>query len=323
MLNTPPTEYQTLHGATGPLGDAVAALPGYAAARLELERARGQLSAYLQSLPAPGHVTAAADVVALLAAGDPLPPTLPEDTWKAANAPEITRHLGHVFDQALQQIAAHRDRIIHEGADAIVSHLDRAVRECVDEARTLKLKGDTTAEEAIDAGVGAAWGRMRALRATYGEIRDAQATVTRVVYRPNGIDLRGFGFLRNFAEFVPDFDAQRGGRFMDTAFAAGTRPTRYPWLPAVPSMTHEDPIDDDDLRFAWLVRTPEAVPWVPTPAQLEDARQAALDALAATRPRPQRNPDVKFSRDLDQARNAHEAQQHATAGGGAHGGEPW
>lgn len=315
-MRTPSTDYRALHGATASLGEAVAALPGYAAADEAFRRCQQQLAEHLQALPNPGQATAAADVLALVDAGKPLPVDLRSSVWQAVSSRDATVVLEQVFERVLQEMSSRRDRVIEQGRDELVAYLDRAVRACVDDARTLDLKGATTAEDAIDAGAGEAWGRMRTLRTTYRAVRDGQATLYRTAFSSSdGLDVRGFGFIENYDQLVPNWLELRRGRGTVMAESGPVETVgagRLPWIPVV-GLLDEPVVDDDDRRFDWLVATPEAAPWVPTPRQMRKVADAAGEAGRAGLPKPDVRAEATFRRALDAERSAHAYDQERQA----------
>lgn len=329
-MRAPFTELRALHNGSGVLGEALAALPGYTDASAALRQAEVTLNAHLQAMVSPAQGAGVARVLELLDAGKPLPKTLAVDTWQAVHAQEANVQLEHVFSAVLQELSSRRDQVVEAGRDAMLEHLDGAVRACVEEARGLELAGSRTADEALDAGAGEAWRRMRELRSRYADIRRAQTTTFRVLASSGGQSpLSTVGFLQNLDELVPNWaDIQRG---RVTVFADGQAQEtsgggRYPWLPPTTDLLEEDVEDDDALRFDWLVATPAAVPWVPTPAQLEEARKAAEEAFRSGAPKPDVRVEAKVRRQMENAQASHQAEmerQSHFARGGMNGGQPW
>jgi hypothetical protein len=302
------TQYQALHGAGGVLADALAALPDYPEAAAAYSEGKRRLEDYVRELEVPSDAAAADRILALLDQDEPLPASLPSDTWHRTHAIEMNIQLENVFSSVLQLLAGRRDQVIDSGCTAVMSHLDREIRACVTEARALDLGDASNAEEAIDAGMGDAWGRMRQLRLRYTEVRNAQQTMIRTAYGNTDYDLQLFGFLANVTELVPRWADIKRGRTMlvDGDHFEMIDGGRYPWLPAL-GMLDDEVEDSHDLRFTWLVATPAAVPWVPTPEQLRQAAKAASDIERANRPKPDRKTEASIDRDLERARVNHQA----------------
>lgn len=322
------TEYGSLRRATGVLAEVVDALPGYGEALAAQAVADRTVTTYLERLPPVSDHDPSARLLALLESGEPLPDDLPALLWTDTKVRrEQNAYAESVCRDVVQRLAHRVDGVLEGQRDRLTALLDERLKATVEEARGIDVLGAEDADSAIDAGVGAQWARLRRLRADYRELRAAQSTVLRLLYGQASGGLRGFGFLANYAEMVPGWlELQAGRRSVINPDGTSEKglAARAPWMPPHESLISDDPDDtDDDLRLDWLLRTPEAVPWIATPKQIKAAEDAAVEALWATATTPDPRLERQARKDMEDAKSFHAVQLEGTKAGGGAFGEDW
>lgn len=177
-----------------------------------------------------------------------------------------------VLTAALNTCKRQQDDALLAARDRIVGALDKAAKETMSALRghPLTKKGATTAEAAISAGLSDQWADYQRLRATYMEVHAVLRD-----FAASGIADLEIGVLDSHAvmEHVPFPDAiwplytawKRFGPNRQTT--DGNHIGRPPW-----------PDPKEPAFVTWLIANPSVEVWIPTSAQLADARQRILRA---------------------------------------------
>lgn len=155
---------------------------------------------------------------------------------------------------------------------AVFRHLNKELGDLLAEARTIdaKLSGISTLEAAVDAGLVNEFRGLRALGGRHSTLRSAQRAVFQAV------DSQGRQMSRLPAAHIADPIA------VDPDFIARTNRARVLIRGDETREARPAPWPEDWTSygtFVWLVRNPDAKPWIPTMRELDDA-MAALDAEA-------------------------------------------
>lgn len=288
------------------LPDVLVELPGYAeAAALVASAAQAHRDVMASGAAvAPSTSTHAPRVVEALRAGKPVPTALGKDIWQAQQAQTYAGLAEEAVVWAYAQLAGERDALVQEGLPTLLGVLDRRVRQAADQARAIDLGGAADAESAIRLGVVEAWSAMAAARELYVRSRQGQTVLYAYAAADTPPDLAGFGFIPDYAERHPGWSrfAGRTITYVDNTREEGWEAPPWP-----------TEAGDHEGRFEWLLEHTAVQPWVPTVAQLREVRRAAAEALNATGPRPDRKAERQVDRDLQRARNYHEASVLAGA----------
>ena len=257
--------FPSFAGTTNPaLVAALEALPDYGAHDAAKRRITEALSVASPSLLSAVQARQALvqDVADSARADKPQPADLGKRAAKAADAIAHAREAVALLQDADKLLSEGRDRILSGAPAALLSHLDGQLHAALVEARACGLGGITTADAAIDAGKVDAWKTVTRLTGTTSQIRAAQQLVVAQLLSGSELHqhLTTFGQVRNYADLFPGwFDRQRG-RVLST-------------LNGEPEFA--SPPWDEDGCWMYAVAHHEVDLWVPTPAQLRDAYDAA------------------------------------------------
>lgn len=216
------------------------------------------------------------------------PAGVPRDALKATTALAQAQATRDLLSEVSNRLSTERDQRLTTAPDTLLRHLHGQLRDVVTEARDLDLAGATDADEAIAAGVVAAWQGFLALRSHYFVIRDAQRTVVGRFVTDHTITahLDTFGALRNYADLFP--------RWLDAVRRVPERIVNGDAITYAPSWP-----TDPAAFFLHAVTHPDLDLWVPTARDLQDAYKGAhAAALRADAARQDDEPQTD-----EQARN--------------------
>lgn len=189
--------------------------------------------------------------------------------------------------------------IICDHSGEALAYLGTELTSLMEQVRSVSktLGNIRSAEQVLDAGpeVHAAWRERGDLVSRYSEIRDAQRSLTTPgLGDGDAFKIAAVGHIRNSLELAdywlskrqdaasdrPANDRLEGVRnFNDWLGKGGTAPFKHSTSATPQKDTNGNPIDRWDY-LVWLAT--KAEPWVPTPAQVLEAFEAAHTAVAET-----------------------------------------
>jgi hypothetical protein len=181
-----------------------------------------------------------------------------EEDERARQIDALTNVIG-ACERAINGATGDTDALLHSLAADFGDWLTRAKR------GDAKLKGASTAMEAIDLDVAGPWRDLTPLRSEYDQLRAAQELVLSGAYidvsqyRSDHVDnhtpqpdpLASDTHLADLDDVFPTW-RERDTRF----YMQGSPPDRRPWP--------QDPLE----QLVWIIR--HATPWIPTTRQLDD-----------------------------------------------------
>lgn len=206
---------------------------------------------------------------------------------------------GELLKNAAKDLQRRKMEIIRDHSAAALAYVATELTALVEQVRSVNtmLGHIRTAEEVLDAGpeVHTAWRERAELISRYSEIRDAQRSLTipglgdgdnfkiaTVGYVRNSLEQTDFWLSRrqDAASDRPANDRLEGVRnFNDWLGKGGVAPFKHSTSAIPQTDTHGNPTDQWDY-LVWLAT--KAEPWVPTPAQVLAAFDAAHIAVAET-----------------------------------------
>lgn len=285
---------------------ALSAIPGYDRTAATAEH----LSTYKDTgikptLPA-AQIAAEAQIRDLVAAGEPIPPTIGQALAEAEAADRAAQLQAIAMRAALAGVDTDVKDVIIDGLDSAFGFLDTELESLIDSVRehAAKLHGINDSTTALTNGpeTAAAWASIAQLTDPYDEIRTVQVDLfRRGTSVHQGIDklFNTAGLYRDFIDVSDFFIGRRARAVADYRASAGSAQSKASTSPA--TLTYVEwlaefapaPIgtESDDTSFSWwrdgdrvvdLIRIATTTqPWVPGLHSLNTAFNAAI---TATRP---------------------------------------
>jgi hypothetical protein len=172
-----------------------------------------------------------------------------------------------------QILVAELDQVLLDNIDALFASLSQQAATAVAEGRGIADIGQLSAEQIVGSGNDIAWTRYRELRAAYADaFRAAGMASARL-----GERLSLYPELLRLAN--PDQTMRGWAQWHRAGGLVDDRGNVVPLSPPWPTEEQSDrPAHSDEMWFDWFCRTPEAEPWTPSRAQLEQ-RSAQLEEL--------------------------------------------
>jgi hypothetical protein len=269
----------TVQRASGPLGSALRTLPEWVeiverAAHLEAVRPAHQNMASVEieieeKLYEAAEARGSLDLDALTALS-----TVVRDRFATAQA------LQTAYDNAHRRYAEDLDNVARQHATKLYRHMSGQLVEIVDQAREAADLVDADAADAVSADRVAEWQTLNALREQFRTVRFGHSVLNQHV----GAPIEHFGWselqwISNPAEVWDEWAPWRAdGALVNPANLADRTPLLSPWPDPRTGVQ-----DLADGWFRYLVRTPKAKPWTPTPRQHDDAARVLMPLVAEAR----------------------------------------
>lgn len=174
-----------------------------------------------------------------------------------------------------QNLASERDEALRSASDALLGHLNQQLADLLTDLPESARTAPPSAEAALDADRGADYKAHQAAAQQYAAIRSAQGRLAGALWGRETVSAANpwwshVGYIGDPVAAWPDYlEWKRKGHVTDEH---GARRFDTPW-----------PDLSDAEAFDWLLRHPEAKPWIPTRQQYD----ALVHELGmATRPDP-------------------------------------